>query len=216
MADKSKPVSPDAPLTVPDESSGTRQVLHWFDFLCPFCYVGQQRNTIFERHGFEVVSLPFQAHPDIPIGGRPVAGERSPALVAHIEQEARAANLPLVWPARLPNTRMALAAAEWVRRHAPKSFPALEQALFAAHFVRGEDLGDRAIIDSHAREAGVDLAALHTALDGGSAYAFVDQSEMLGRKLGVQGTPTWLVSGRLIPGLYPREQFEQLAQALAA
>jgi predicted DsbA family dithiol-disulfide isomerase len=203
-------------LTAPDESSGARQVLHWYDFLCPFCYVGQQRNTIFESHGFEVVSLPFQAHPDIPIGGRAVGGERSRALVAHIEQEARAAGLPLVWPARLPNTRMALAAAEWTRRHAPQSFPALEKALFAAHFARGEDLGDRAVIDARATEAGIDIAAMHAALDNSSAYTLVDQSETLGKKLGVHGTPAWFVSGHLIPGLYPREQFERLAQALAA
>src|SRR4051812_14470951 len=108
-------------LMVPDESGRSRQVLHWYDFLCPFCYVGQQRNAIFEAHGFEVLDVPFQAHPDIPPGGRSV-GERSGAMYAHLEEEARAAGLPLVWPNRLPNTRMALAAAEWVRRHSPQSF----------------------------------------------------------------------------------------------
>src|SRR6266481_3007490 len=44
-------------------------VLHWYDFLCPFCYVGLQRNAILVRHGLHVVKLPFQAHPDIPPGG---------------------------------------------------------------------------------------------------------------------------------------------------
>jgi predicted DsbA family dithiol-disulfide isomerase len=110
---------------------------------------------------------------------------------------------------------MALAAAEWTRRHAPHSFPAFERALFAAHFALGEDLGDRNIIDRHAREAGVDVAAMHAALDNRSAYTLVDQSETLATKLGVRGTPAWFVAGRLIPGLYPHEQFEQLAQALA-
>jgi len=26
------------------ESAGT--VLHWYDLICPFCYIGQQRNAI--------------------------------------------------------------------------------------------------------------------------------------------------------------------------
>ena len=43
-----------------------RTVLHWYDFLCPFCYVGQSRTTILVRHGLDVIELPFQAHPDIP------------------------------------------------------------------------------------------------------------------------------------------------------
>jgi hypothetical protein len=41
-----------------------RTVLHWYDFLCPFCYVGQHRTAILVRHGLQVEELPFQAHPD--------------------------------------------------------------------------------------------------------------------------------------------------------
>ena len=215
MADRTNPLPPIEQLIRGDGPDGARRVLHWYDLLCPFCYVGQQRNTIFEAHGFTVIELPFQAHPEIPPGGRP-AGERSEALVARIEAEAKAAGLPLAWPHRLPDTRMALAAAEWVRRHAPDSFPPFQKALFAAHFALGQDLGDRGVLDRHAAAAGVDIAAMHAALDDGSAEALVDQSEALGRRLGVQGTPAWLVAGRLIPGLYPREQFETLLQSLAA
>jgi predicted DsbA family dithiol-disulfide isomerase len=212
MADTFSSVPPDGPQRA---ASQAREVLHWYDFLCPFCYVGQQRSTIFESRSLRVIDIPFQAHPEIPSGGRTV-GERSSLFVARIAEEARAAGLLLVWPDRLPNTRMALAAAEWTRRHVPRSFPALEKALFAAHFVLGEDLGDRDIIDAHAGEAGIDIVAMHAALDDGSAYVLVDQSETLGRSLGVRGTPAWFVSGDLIPALYPREQFKQLAQALAA
>jgi predicted DsbA family dithiol-disulfide isomerase len=133
-------------------------------------------------------------------------------MVAFIEEEARSAGLPMNWPRRLPNTRMALAAAEWTRRHAPSSFRALEKALFAAHFALGEDLGDRRTVEAHAADAGVDVAQLRTALDDGSARGLVHQSETLARGMGVNGTPAWLVSGRLINGLQPREQFERLAR----
>jgi predicted DsbA family dithiol-disulfide isomerase len=101
-------------------------------------------------------------------------------MYAYIEEEARAAGLQLVWPDRLPNTRMVLAAAEWSRRHAPQSFPALERALFPAHFTLGEDLGDRDIIDRHAAEAGIDIAAMHAALDNGSGYVLVTSRKRSG------------------------------------
>ena len=210
MADMLDAVPSDE-LTATGELSGARRVLHWYDFLCPFCYVGQQRNRIFESHGFDVIDIPFQAHPDIPRGGRAV-GQRSGPMYVRIEAEARAAGLPLVWPDRLPNTRMALAAAEWTRRHAPQSFPAFEKALFAAHFALGEDLGDRSILDRHAVETGIDTAAMNGALDDGSAYAYLDRSEALARGLGVRGTPAWFIAGRLVVGLRPREQFEQLVR----
>jgi carboxymuconolactone decarboxylase family protein len=29
-----------------------RAVLHWYDFLCPFCYIGQSRNAVLVQHGF--------------------------------------------------------------------------------------------------------------------------------------------------------------------
>lgn len=195
-------------------ANAVRRVLHWYDLVCPFCYVGQKRNTIFASRGFDVIDIPFQAHPEIPPGGC-YAVERSDLFRARIEKEAQSAGLPLVWPRRTPNTRMALAAAEWARRHAPQSFPAFQRALFAAHFALGEDLGDKRVINAHAAAAAIDVEAMQDSLDSGCAYTFLRQSEMLAKSVGVRGTPAWFAAGRLIPGLYPREQFEQLAQSLA-
>jgi predicted DsbA family dithiol-disulfide isomerase len=188
-----------------------RTALHWYDFLCPFCYVGQHRTAILVGRGFDVVELPLQAHPDIPPGGIP-AGPRNGPMFSMLEREAREAGLPLNWPPHLPDTRRALAAAEWVRRHQPEDFPALHRKLFAAHFVLGEDLEDPAVIDAHARGSGIDLAALHVALADGSATAAVVEAEMTAGKYGVQGTPAWLLTQRLITGLLPAAEFKRLAE----
>ena len=203
---------PDVNLTVVnDMADDARAVLTWYDFLCPFCYVGQHRTAILVRHGLGVVELPFQAHPDIPPGGIS-AGPRTGPMYAMLEREAREAGLPLNWPPRLPDTRRALAAAEWARRHQPRAFPQFHKDLFAAHFVLGEDLEDSATIDRHASGAGVDVDALRAALADGSAAAGVDEAEATGRKYGVQGTPAWLLAQGLITGLLPAEEFESLAE----
>src|SRR5215470_10511104 len=186
-----------------------RTVLEWYDFLCPFCYVGQHRTAILVRHGLAVVELPFQAHPDIPPCGIP-AGRRTGPMYAMLEREAEEAGLPVRWPRRLPDTRRALAVAEWARRHEPSAFPELHKGLFEAHFVLGEDLGDPAVTDRHASESGIDLTALHAALDDGSAAAAVLEAEKMARKHGVQGTPAWLLGERLISGLRPAAEFERL------
>ena len=203
----------DADLTIARERQiSPSTVLHWYDFLCPFCYVGQHRTAILVRHGLHVVELPFQAHPDIPLGGIP-AGPRNGPMYAMLEREAEEAGLPLRWPPRLPNTRRALAAAEWARRDQPRAFPEFHKQLFDAHFVLGEDLEDPAVIDRHASESGIEVAALHAALADDSAAAAVTEAEMIGRKYGVQGTPAWLVGERLITGLRPAAEFERLAES---
>src|SRR3954469_13110981 len=106
----------------------SRAALHWYDFLCPFCYIAQNRNAILTRQGIEVVELPFQAHPDIPPGGISV-GSRNGPMYSMLERDAREAGLSLHWPSHLPNTRQALAAAEWTRRYQPREFHELNRAL---------------------------------------------------------------------------------------
>jgi predicted DsbA family dithiol-disulfide isomerase len=199
----------------PDKIQDARTVLHWYDFICPFCYVAQHRNKILARHELDVVELPFQAHPEIPPGGV-AAGPRKGPMYEKLEREAKAAGLPLNWPPRLPNTRQVLAAAEWSRRHQPHAFQALHEKLFTAHFVLGENLEDATVVDRYAEAAGIDLASLHAALADGSAMAAVAEAEALGRRHGVQGTPAWLLRQQLIPGLLPAAEFERIASKAAA
>jgi predicted DsbA family dithiol-disulfide isomerase len=186
-----------------------RMVLHWYDFLCPFCYVAQSRNEILQHRGFVVVELPFEVHPTIPAGGTD-AGPRHGPMYANLEREAKDAGLILHWPPRLPNTRLALAAAEWVRREHPDAFTPLHKRLFEAHFVRGEDLGDMAVTGRYVSELSIDLEPLHRALEDGSAMRAVRESEALAHRFGIRGTPAWLATGRLISGLLPAAEFESL------
>ena len=185
-------------------------MLHWYDFLCPYSYIGQQRTAILIQRGLPVVQLPFQAHPDIPAEGLRVRSRSGP-MYMQLAREAKGIGMRLKWSTYFPNTRGALAAAEWVRRHQAGAFPQFHKSLFEAHFVLGENLGDPAVIDRHATESGIDIAAWHTALADGSAGAAVRESEILGRKSGVRGTPAWLVAQQLVTGLLSAAEFERLA-----
>ena len=191
--------------------SDSSEVLHWYDFLCPFCYVGQSRTAILARHGLNVIELPFQAHPDIPASGI-AAGPRVGPMYSSLEREAGEAGLKLNWPPRLPDTRRALAAAEWVRLRDPDKFAPFHRDLFAAHFALGEDLGTDAVIFRHVGNLGIDIRALRAALADGTAIAAVGEAEAMGQRYGVRGTPAWLLAGQLVSGLLPAQDFERLAQ----
>ncbi|MBB3456503.1 putative DsbA family dithiol-disulfide isomerase [Rhizobium sp. BK313] len=186
-------------------------VLHWYDFICPFCYIGQSRDAIFEDRGFEIADLAFEIHPEIPPGGKFV-GPRSGEMYDRLQEEADDAGLPLHWPERLPNSRMALASAEWVRRNRPDAFREFARSLFAAHFADGVDIGSQDVVRERARAAGVNVDKMGRALADESAYLLVSETEMLGRQAGVRGTPAWLVGGKLIAGLLPQNTFIQIAE----
>jgi NAD-dependent dihydropyrimidine dehydrogenase PreA subunit len=97
--------------TFPDERSGPSDpglVWHWYDVICPFCYVGQDRSALLERHGLQLAELGFEIHPETPASGRFV-GARHGLVYENLEREARLAGLPLRWPDRIayqgPRTR---------------------------------------------------------------------------------------------------------------
>jgi predicted DsbA family dithiol-disulfide isomerase len=129
-----------------------------------------------------------------------------------LEREAARAGLPLKWPARLPNTRTALAAAEWIRRNRPDVSSDFNRRLFAARFAHGEDLGEPVVIERYADEVGVDLGALRDALTTGTALAFLAEAESVGARFGVRATPSWLIAGESISGLLAPAEFERLAE----
>ena len=197
----------DVPWLEPARSS--RTALSWYDFICPFCYVGQQRTGILRSAGMRVLELPYQAHPGIPPEGVEVGPRKGP-MYHMLEREAAAAGLILNWPARLPDSSTALAAAEWVRRHRGPLFPLLHKRLFEAHFVYNEDLGDPELIDRQLEAVGIAPSIFRSALEAGTARDFVVEAEALGKSFGVRGTPAWLVRGRLVSGLRPASDFERL------
>ena len=180
----------------------------WYDLTCPFCYVSQSRNKILQSNGFNVVPLPFQAHPEIPEEGM-YMGKRIGPMYDLLQKEAVEANLPLVWPERLPNSRYALAMAEQVRKHHPLLFPAVKERLYAAHFALNEDLGSREFVNGCLSELGIDTYEIEEWTKTGQAFADLTASQENARRTGVTGTPAWMLDGRLVIGLQPRAYFQQ-------
>ena len=162
-----------------------------------------------------VTSLPYELHPEIPVGGISLEerwGARyreASAMYARIEQECENAGLPFQRPARVPNTRRALETAEWVRRHEPAAFDRLDRALFEAHFVDNRPLDDPDVLDGLMMGAGADAGAARDAVEQGTMHEALRESMEAAMDANVTGTPAWLLDGRLlIPGAQPRDLFE--------
>jgi len=186
----------------------------WSDYLCPWCYLGLDREHQLVDLGLDVVIKPFELHREIPIGGRELRdGGRTAMVFDHVGRECEAVGLPFRRPTRSPNTRAVLAAAEHVRLTQPDVFPALHHALFTAHFAEGSDIGDASVVDEIISSCGGDAEPVRAAVDTGAAQAAVDASMAEAWDHEVTGTPAFLLpSGFVIPGVQDRETMARIAQ----
>ncbi len=121
-------------------------------------------------------------------------------IAAHPDLRIVVRELPILSPASTEAAKMALTAA------AQGKYAAFHDAMFAG------SRPDAASIAAAARTAGVDPAAA-----AAGAGEELDNNLDLARKLGINGTPAWVVGDRLLVGAVGREALEKaIAEAREA
>lgn len=177
------------------------------DTICPWCYIGKRRlgralgQLAAEGVGFELLWRPFQLNPTMPVEGvdrrsyrtgKFGSWERSQALDAQVA--AAGAEDGLVFRhdlmARTPNT-----VASHALIHLAHELGGAElqdrvvEALFAAYFTRGRNVGDPAVLADLAEVTGMDRARAATWLADPASGAAVRRDEELARRLDLHGVP---------------------------
>ncbi|MET7993424.1 DsbA family protein [Amycolatopsis sp. NPDC005232] len=191
--------------------STTPTVEHWFDFLCPFCYIAQDRNRVLREHGVVVNEHPLQIHPEIGPGGS-LAGPRVGPTYEFLAREAEAAGLPLQWTDRIAYSLPALGA--YTTLDDPEVADRFATSVFNAYFGEGQDLESRDLLLKLTEQAGGDPESVRAAWESGEADRAVGRSAILAYENGVEGTPAWVAGGRSFSGLRPREWFVAWAGSL--
>jgi len=179
-----------------------------FDLVCPWCWIGVRRlaRAVARRHDLavEIAYRPFLLNPDMPARGmaraeylqRKFGGEeRARRLHAAIAEVGRGEGITFRFDriTRTPSTVEAhrlvrLAAAEW-------RAGALVEALFAAHFAEGRDIGDRATLAAIWAETGL---AGDPAIHGPAGFGTdaVHADNLRAHRLGINGVPCFVFGER--------------------
>jgi predicted DsbA family dithiol-disulfide isomerase len=184
----------------------------WSDYLCPWCYLGLDRTDRMLALGIEsVTTMPYELHPTIPGDGVTISPRRYESMRPLFDE----AELPFVAPERIPNTHRVLATSEAVRRRWPEAFPALERALFAAHFAEGRYLGDAEVVDDIVSTCGADASTVRAAVDGRELEPALREARRAAYDASVTGTPAWRFdNGFVLPGAQPRETVDRIVRRL--
>jgi len=112
---------------------------------------------------------------------------------------------------RIPNTRRALAIAEFARDQG-RLHP-FRRAAMEAYWRGGRDVEEDGVLADCAREAGLDPAAALAAVGDPAYRARVDAMGAEARRAGVTGIPTFVMGRHRIVGCQPYEALAAMAEA---
>ncbi len=204
------------------------EVVH--DLVCPWCYLGARRlfRTLVRRPDLlvDVSWRPFLLNPDMPRSGmsrsdyvmRKFGGEeRARRLYASITEIGRAEGMMFRFD-RVRRTPSSVDAHRLVRWAA--SFgraDELVEALFAAHFSDGRDIGDPGVLSAIAASCGLRPMAARSFLASATDVDAVHADNLRAHRLGINGVPCFVVSGmHAIAGAQEPEVIERLLDVAAA
>ncbi|PYC88470.1 DsbA family oxidoreductase [Streptomyces tateyamensis] len=199
------------------------------DIACPWCYIGKRRfDRAVEQFGgeVEVVYRPYQLVPDAPAAATPHRawlaeryGPQSRAMDDRVAELGRAEGIAYDFDAALEvNTFLGhrllhLAGTEF----GAERQGALKEALLAAHFSDGVDVGDPAALTEVAVAAGLPRERVEQYLAGDEGSAEVRAELARGRELGISAVPTFVFEGRwAVQGGQETETFVQVLQQVTA
>jgi predicted DsbA family dithiol-disulfide isomerase len=115
---------------------------------------------------------------------------------------------------RAPNTRRALAVAEYARDAG--RLEQFRQAAMDAHWRRGMDLESDADLSTLAVECGLDPASSLAASRDPSLLARIDQRREAAEQMGVTGIPTFVIGDRAVVGCQGYEVLARFVEACGA
>jgi predicted DsbA family dithiol-disulfide isomerase len=197
------------------------------DAICPWCYIGKRQLEralkVLAPEGlhFSVHWNPFQLNPDMPKEGRDRgayramkfgSAEKARELDERVGAAAAAVGLTFRQDLmlRTPNTIDAHRLIWFAGREGMQD--AVMEAVFAAYFTQGRDIGDAAVLADCAAEAGMDRASVVDFLAGDLAAQEMLAADRAAREAGVNGVPSFFLDGYgMFSGAMPAET---MAEAL--
>lgn len=195
----------------------TVSVYVYWDYACPFSYVGTHRlERIREDEELSVSWRPFEIHPGVPREGLPVkeAGyppDRWAEIVRHLGRLADESGVELDPPSFLASSRDALQASVFALDLGEASFRSLHGAIFRAYFVDGRNIGRRETLLEVAGQAGVDADALARALEDGRYEDELRLARAEAQRYEITGTPTFLFHRHMVVGCAPESVLRDAA-----
>ena len=166
-----------------------------------------------EKFKLSIKWVQFPLHPETPKEGLSLeelfAGRDLdiPAIQQHLRELMRLEGLPYGNRTHTYNSRLAQELSKWGEKFPESSL--LNQKIFEAYFVNGQNLADQNLLINLAGEAGLSTQEAVAVLENRSYKEAVDFDWMRSRQIGISGVPTFVIGQYGISGAQSYEILER-------
>ncbi|MCC6384926.1 MAG: DsbA family oxidoreductase [Bacteroidia bacterium] len=196
----------------------------WSDVMCPFCYLGKKhfekalQQVPFSKE-VQVIWKSFQLDPLLPDEGLTISTtaylidrkgmphQQLETMMEHIRQSGIRAGIDFRQDISIPvNTFSAHRLIHFARKSGKDS--EMEEALFEAHFTKGQNVGNHEELVTLAEKIGLNKAEVTEFLKGTELTDEVRDDMMEARDLGITGVPFFVIDSKYtVSGAQPVEVF---------
>ncbi|MFP3831363.1 DsbA family protein [Chryseobacterium sp. SIMBA_028] len=200
----------------------------WSDVMCPFCYIGKNNfEQALEKLPFkgevEVEWKSFQLDPTLDSNKtqntiqyfrekKGVPESQATQMLTQVTQMGKGAGIDFDFEkALITNTFNAHKLLHLAKKYNKSN--EMEEALFIAHFIDGQNVGDTEVLVSLAEKLGIDKDEARQAVTSDQLDYEVNQDILEARNNGVSGVPFFVLNGKYaVSGAQPVEVFENALQ----
>jgi len=185
------------------------------DYVCPWCYLGDNRVKKLKRnYDITVRLVHFPLHPETPAEGRTLLDlfgggpENIEAKNTRMKSLMGAEGLPYSERSHTYNSRLAQEIGTWAETQPGGN--AIHDKFFEAYFVDCRNVGDVEVIVDIVKSVGLDEREARAVLDERRFKDAVDADWEKSRSYGVTGVPTFVSNGQGLVGAQPYEALQRL------
>ncbi|WP_122089660.1 DsbA family oxidoreductase [Halalkalicoccus subterraneus] len=194
------------------------------DYVCPFCYLGRKSLEQYQETREDPLELDWQPFdlrsdkrgPDGEIDHSVEDGkdeeyfEQAKENVRRLQEEYGVEMAQEITTA--VDSLPAQAASLYVKERHPERWQEFDEAIYAALWTEGRDIGDREVLADLIENAGLDPEEVLEASEDDEMRERLDEHFAEARERGVTGVPTFAYDGYAARGAVPPEQLERLVE----
>ncbi len=198
----------------------------WSDIACPFCYIGKRKfenalKDFPQKDKVEIIWRSFQLDPEMKVvpgqtvheylgirkGTTTEEGKKMSDSMALIASEA---GLEFNFDKTiLCNTMNAHRIVHLAKKHGVQN--EMKQALFAAYYTDGKNIGDNETLVTIGKKVGLDAMEITKVLEGEEYRNEVIEDQVYAQQIGVQGVPFYVFNEKYaVSGAQPTELFTEV------
>ena len=203
----------------------TEAITVYSDYVCPFCYLGRESLSRYQADRETPLEIDWQPF-DLRSGKRTADGsidhsvddgkgddyfEQAKESVRRL-QEKYDVEMSLELATEVDSLN-AQVASYYVKAHDDyETWLAFDEAIFAALWIDGRDIGSEAVLTDLASEVGIDPDEITAALDDEALRDEVTDAFVSAQQAGVTGVPTFASDGHAARGAVPPEHLQRLVE----